>query len=217
MVHLILLMKANLIENLISTISDLAIAFSAIVASRAAWLGLRSWRKDKTWETHHDLANKILIKLFIYRDSLAGVRDPAFKDYDLPVPPNYAEMSREQISYFGESEAYKNRWEKVGKVRSEMYADLISAEVFWGNELRSMFKEKLYSLESELLIYIRTHLKATNPDEEEDFRKSYSRILRKRREIIYDDKYYDDGEDEFSSDVSAAIAEIENYIRARIV
>lgn len=190
------------------------IALSAFAGAAIAGLGLNSWKNQKRWEIDHDLAKRLLVSLFKYRDAIQGVRNPAIFSNEQPVPPEEqsVHMTNEQIRFYGISKAYENRWAKVSNLRSDLYADATEAEAYWGRDYKTAFK-KLTDLEVELAQNIRQYLTVIDPDANQDLRDSYQRMLRSNREVMY--AMYDDG-DEYWRDFEAALYNVEDYLRLKM-
>ncbi len=83
---------------------------------------------------------------------------------EMPATPEDAGITGpEQKRFYGRRKAYEARWEKVRSVRSELYPELLEAEVFWDQELTALMKP-LFQLEMDLLIAIQDQLELENPD-----------------------------------------------------
>lgn len=203
---------------MISILPDLLIAFSAIVAARAAWLGLSGWRSQKRWEVDHELARRFLINLYKYRDAIAGVRNAVMWAHEMPSPSKEKadKMSIEQIRFYGTAEAYTNRWQKVIDSRLLIYADLTEAEALWGILAKDHFNQ-IYKLEVELSITIQSYLRAINPDNSDDERAAASRILESKRDIKYDTSGAgEEFKDEFHADFKLAMEPLEKLLKEKL-
>jgi hypothetical protein len=179
-----------------------------------AILGLSTWKRQLKGKVEYDLAKKILKLLFQYRDSIESVRRSAMWAHEMPSPPeeNSKNFTWEQKNYYGQSEAYKNRWEKVRIVRSELYPELLEAEVIWGENLNQLLHQ-LFQLEQELLFAIEDQLEVNNPnvmpDEKEHLTTPESR--KARRKILY--SKLSTKEDEFKESFSEELEKISNYLK----
>ena len=122
----------------ISIAKDMVLIAAAVIGSCVAIIGLNTWQKQLKGKSEHDLSRRLLVSLFKYRDAINGVRHPAMWAHEQPSPPEgeAKNMSQEQIRYYGTSKAYQARWDKVQKVKSDLYADLLEAEALWGDEVR---------------------------------------------------------------------------------
>jgi hypothetical protein len=134
---------------------------------------------------------------------------------EMPNPPvEKAEtMSGEDIAYYGKSHAYQARWQKVSDVRIDLQAELLEAEVLWGGELNKLF-EALFKLEHELFVAVQNYLSLSNPKESETRKIAIEKRQLNARDILYD-SLEEDG-DEFTKDVSRAIAPIEQYLKPHL-
>ncbi len=186
-----------------------------MIAAIVAVMGLNTWKKQLVGQKDYELAHRMLVSVFKYRDAIDGVRHPAMWVNEMPYPPEdqAKKMSREQIRFYGTAEAYQKRWDKVREARSAIYADSLEAEALWGNGLEGILK-KAYTLEQELVSYIRTHLVTIDPDADERRKESYRAILDKKREVIYDD--LGEEPDEYKKDFREAVKGIEEYLKPKL-
>lgn len=196
-------------------IKDLIVAGAAITAAIVAVKGLDTWRRQLKGHSEYELSRRILVALFKYRDAVNGVRHPAIWNYEMPKPSEeeIKSMDSDQIRYYGTSKAYQARWEKVQEQRTSLYADLLEAEAFWGNELNTHFNE-IFSLQHELFTKIRHHLELINPEVPEHAKDAIRRIDEKKRDIMYDDLA--EKPDKFKSDLIAAIKKVEVYLKPKL-
>ena len=72
-------------------------------------------------------------------------------------------MSRERSRWVGTKEAYQKRWDVLSKARSEMQAELLEAEVLWGNDIKKLF-DPLFDVENDLYFHTITMLDSLDPD-----------------------------------------------------
>lgn len=198
----------------IENFSNTLIALSTVAGAAIGGLGLNSWKNQKRWEIDHDLAKRLLVNLFKYRDAIQGVRNPAIFSNEQPAPPEEqaARMTDEKIRFYGITKAYENRWAKVSNLRAELYADATEAEAYWGRDYKTAFK-RLTDLEMELAQNIRLYLTIIDPDTNQARRDSYQEILRAEREVMY--AIYDDSDD-YWRDFEAALEAVETYLRVKM-
>ena len=130
-----------------------------------------------------------------------------------PAEDKVKKMNDEQKFFYGISEAYSARWNKVQIERTLLYADLLEAEAIWGDELKNLFK-KIFDLENELVKCIRHYLLLRNPDADEASKEAIREIGRKNRDILYDD--LSDKPDEYKRDLLSAIEKVEKYLKPNL-
>lgn len=136
--------------------------------------------------------------------------------YEMPAPPNEDRetMSEEDVQHYGYATAYQNRWEKVVEARDELQTELFEAEVLWGKEINTRYSA-CFTLEKELWVYLLTYLESRNPRASPGMQEAKERVLANRRDVLREFSSVDE-EDEFSRDVSAAIARIEDFLKPRL-
>ena len=203
------------VAEFVSIAKDVVVGIAALVGAVVAVLGLGTWKRQIKGQSDYDLARRLLVTVFKYRDAVDGVRHPAMWADEMPLPSaeESERMSREQSRFYGVSRAYQSRWEKVQVERASLYADTLVAEALWGDELKRLFKD-LYSLEHELLACIRLYLDAINPDIPDDTKDATAEIRKKRRDIMYDD-LSEDG-DEYRKQFRSKVEAVEKYLKSKL-
>jgi len=204
----------------IAIFKDIIISSAAFVGTYVAVKGLGIWRKQLIGHAEYDLSRRLLVSLYKYRDVINGVRHPVIWGHEMPHPPKDKEetMTREQIRFYGTSEAYRTRWDKVQTERTSLYADLLEAEALWGVELNDLFKA-IFNLQHELLTNVRHHLELIDPDTDESKKESIRGIRKKKREVMYDELSYDENEDEdeYKKEFKEAAKNIEGYLKPKLI
>ena len=195
-----------------SALANVVMAIAAAGGAIAAIRGLNAWKSQSVWAADNDLARRILITLYRYRDSLFAVRHPAMYDGEMKVDDKDSErMTPDQKRQQGVILAYVRRWERHQPVENELDALLQEANAVWGGELSDKVAS-LKSLQSELFRYIRLHLDAhyRGPSE---LAKEYRKILKGERNILYDLMNEDDV---FRIDFAAGMKPVETYLRKKL-
>lgn len=201
--------------EIITTIKDIVLAGAAVTGAVVAIKGLGTWQRQLKGQWEYELSRRILVNLFKYRDSISGVRHPVMWANEMPYPPEEKakSMSHEQIRFYGTSKAYQVRWDKVQEQRAALYADLLEAEAIWGAELNMLFK-LVFDLQHELFTCVRHYIELMDPDRRESSKEAIRKIDEKSRDIMYDD--LSDEPDEYKSDLLAAIASIETFLKPKL-
>jgi hypothetical protein len=201
--------------EILSIIKEIVITGAAITGSIVAVKGLSTWQRQLKGQSEYDLSRRILVSLFKYRDAINGVRNPAMWADEMPSPPEEKSktMNSDQISFYGTSNAYQARWDKVQEERTSLYADLLEAEAIWGTELNDLFKV-VFDLQHELFTRIRHYLILINPDLTEAKKTAIEKIDKNKRDIIYDD--LGEKPDEYKSNLIDAIKVIESYLKPKL-
>lgn len=123
-------------------ITDVITSGAALTAAVVAVRGLSTWQHQLKGQSEYDLARRILVSVFKYRDALIGVRHPAMWANEMPYPSKEKAdtMTQDQIRFYGIAEAYQARWDKVQEQRTSLYTDLLESEAIWGNELETFVR-----------------------------------------------------------------------------
>ncbi|MCW9058473.1 MAG: hypothetical protein OQL11_06355 [Gammaproteobacteria bacterium] len=201
--------------EIIALSKDLIISAAAVVGAIVAVKGLSTWQRQLKGKSEYDLSRRLLVSLFKYRDTIDGVRHPIMWAYEMPLPSKEEadKMSKDLIRFYGTSKAYQERWDKVQKERTSIYADLLESEALWGNDLKNLFKV-LFDLQHELLINVRHYLELIDPDVSQAKKEAVERIQQKKRDIMYDD--LSDEEDEYKKEFKKGIDDIEKYLKPKL-
>lgn len=200
----------------VSDVKDAVTTIAAGVGIYVALAGLSTWKRQLKGQTDHDLARRILVTAYRYREAIKGVRHPAMFGNEFPEPPEpqRARMHPDQIRHYGLAQAYQNRWNKVQEQRVELYTSLLEAEALWGTELKDKLFANVFNLEWELFTAVRHHLQLSNPDENEATKDAIERLSVNNRDILYDSLEKDG--DAFSRDFATAIGSVETYLKPKL-
>jgi hypothetical protein len=208
-------MTEMIFSEIVSLVKDLILSGAAVTGAVVAIKGLGTWQRQLKGQSEYELSRRILVSLFKYRDSINGVRNPVMMGYEMPTPPENESknMSYEQINYYGTSKAYQNRWDKVQKERTTLYADLLEAEALWGKELNDLFKI-IFDLERELFINIHNYLTVINPDTDPAMKEAMQKIRKSKRDIMYSE--FGDESEVYQNEFKAGVENIERYLKPRL-
>lgn len=203
------------IAEVITVVKDLALSIGAAIGIYVALRGLNTWNRQLKGSVEYDLTRRLLRCSYKLREAMKGVRNPIMFGNEIPIPPEEEgkRMSFEERRYYGTSQAYQRRWDKVSEVRSELQTELLEGEVIWGKVIHEKFAP-LFELQRELFSDVHAYLIVCNPSEHEESRRAMSEIRKKRREVLYSEM----GEepDPFSKDVDTAIMNIETYLKPHL-
>lgn len=203
------------IAEVITVTKDAVLTIGAIVGSYVALRGLNTWNRQLKGGVEYDLTRRLLRCTYKLREAMKGVRNPIMFGGEIPSPPEEEgkKMSAEERRYYGMSQAYQLRWDKVSEVRNEHQTELLEGEVIWGKVIHEKF-EPLFALQRELFSDVHSYLVVCNPSEHEDSRRAMSEIRRKRREVLYSG--LGEEPDPFSEDVEKAITNIETFLKPHL-
>ena len=200
--------------QVVSGTKDFVLMLAGCIGVFVAWQGLHTWQRQLKGASDYDLARRILIALFKFRDAINGVRFPAMWSNEMPAPSENAakNMSEREIRHFGTVSAYQARWEKVRAERSNLYAELLESEAVWGPELTTLFKP-VFSLEHELSTAVRNYLEVMDPNTRPETVDAIETIRRRKRDILYDD-LSEEGDD-YRKDFKTAVKAISDYVKPK--
>ena len=203
------------VAEIVAVTKDVVLTVGAVVAMYVAVRGLNTWNRQLKGGVEYDLTRRLLKCTYRLREAIKAVRNPVMFANELPNPPDAEAlaMSNEQRRYYGLSQAYQGRWNKVTVTRDDLQTELLEAEVIWGKAIHEQI-EPLFALQRELFSDIHAYLIVCNPSENEDSRHANSEIRRKRREVLYDTSSFEP--DPFSEDVEKAIASIETFLKPHL-
>ncbi|NWA41107.1 hypothetical protein HX871_18850 [Pseudomonas reactans] len=190
--------------------------FSVMGVGFAAYIGisgLATWKRQTKGTADHELARRILIALYGYRDAIRKVRNPMVLSFEMEPGKDEKPDDDPKLKNINENRrVYGRRFENLGKSKNPLSVALVEAEAVWGYELLERMAA-LFRLERELFSHVRSFLISIDPKDEE-LQVAYRRILRKGRDILYET---DMADDEFHNDLLAAIGHIEAYLREKLL
>ena len=203
------------IAELFAVTKDATLAICAVVGMYVALRGLNTWNRQLKGGVEYELTRRLLRCTYKLREAIKTVRNPVMFGIEMPNPPEEErkKMSAEEQRYYGTSQAYQRRWDKVSEARSELQTELLEAEVLWGKIIYEQF-EPLFKLQQELFADVHSYLVVCNPEEHEKSREVMSEIRRKRREVLY--SMFGDMPDAFSDDIEKTISDIENFLKPHL-
>ena len=198
----------------IALFKDFVLSVAAITGAIVAVKGLGTWQRQLKGQSEYELARRILVTLYKYRDRIDGVRYPGMWPHEMPFPSEdeAKKMSAEQIQSYGTSMAYQARWDKVQLERTSLNADLLEAEAIWGDELKNLFA-KVFDLEFDLFICISQYAAIKYPDEAS--KETIRNIVKKKRDIRFD--YLGGKPDDYKQDLIIAFENIEKYLKPKLI
>lgn len=196
------------LDQLASIARDLIVTIAAAVGAVVAVCGLNTWNRQLKGGSEYELARRVLKRTYLLRDAFMRVRSPFMFATEMPKPPTVGDRvpTREEERYYGVSEAYQARWNRVIEARTELQSELLEAEVLWGKEAIKDF-EPLFKLQGELLLAIQHLVFMLDPALSYEFKQARDKVQSKRRDIVYENLGDDD--DKFNNDVAASLSKIE--------
>ncbi|WAH56594.1 hypothetical protein LZ023_26810 [Pseudomonas silvicola] len=202
-------------KDVFGVIGTLVSAAGVGVAAYVGCSGLKTWKRQNKGTSDHDLARRILIEMYKYRDALSYVRSPALWSHEVQLSKEERiGLSSEQEAFKGQSQAYHRRLAEADRFKASLLTNILESEAVWGREVKELF-EPLFKLHSALAGYIGTYLRMQDPYASPDMREAYRKIHRAKPDILY---YAMDGEsDAWADSFNSLIFEIEEVLRKRLI
>lgn len=203
------------LQQYLPLVKDFILIIAAIIGAYVALTGLYTWSRQLKGSVEYDLTRRLLKSTYKLRDAVRNVRNPVMTSNEMPEPPNEnaENMRYDQIRHYGIEKAYQARWDQVYEIRRELQADMLEAEAIWGTAVYDVFKG-LFDLQTELFINVRNYIGVSNPDLNQAIRDALHKAMNQKRDVLYE--LSADEPDEFTKDVSAAIAEVETYLKPHL-
>ena len=198
--------------------SVLGTIVTAVGVGLAAWVGfsgLATWRKQNKGTSDHELSRRVLIDLYRLRDRIKQIRNPAMlitenlHESDGSKKPNF-----QQIYFKYTAEFYQSLFSVIDEVRSGLETSILESEAVWGGELKQRVKPIL-DLQYEIFTKVVSHLGSINPNETEERVRSHLNVLSSGRNSLYESHV--EGEDTFNAEMKAALSNVEDYLRPKLI
>lgn len=190
----------------ISALANCITALAAFGAGIAAFKGLRAWREQLASNTEHDVAYRLLRQMYSVRDRIRFSRRPIKTFPEMREALKATGRDPVLASKVSEIAVYEVRWKDLQEALSSMHTDLLDAEALWGNIIVDTFRP-LTKCVAELHSAIDSHVRYLSRND------SAGTFSEHKEEILYDE-----GEDDkYSGRLAAAISQIENFLRPRLL
>ena len=199
-----------IINAIASGLTSLATVVGVIVAYR----GINTWKDQQTWKNNHDLARRMLVNLFKYREKIDNIRSPVIVpgEGDYPSEEDAVNMSAQQVSFAHTSTAYRKRVNALRDVENQLHADCLEARAIWGDCISEKMKP-VNALKGNLLHVLGLYLAVIDPDINEQRREILEERLVDRYNVIYDDLIDDDP---FKLEMARAMDNVEDYLKLKL-
>jgi hypothetical protein len=201
------------IQIYVTIIKDVVTCFAAGIAAYVGINGLRAWQVQLTGKTEYELARRMLRSVYAIRDTISFVRDREItveeeeqamkemgieftEDHPFPDTPKYKDI------------VYQLRIRRLEETKSQLEADLLEAEVTWGEEfieLLRVFDNYVRKLHSTLILHtIRVYgLDIIKHEKTEEF-----------EDVLYQNKKSE--QDTFYLEMQNAIRDVENFLKPHL-
>lgn len=193
-------------NEIITSVSTIIVALSAMTTTCIAYAGLNSWKKQHKAKISHELARDLLRSFYHLRDDIKSLRSP-FVSY-IPASENeFPDSSQEQRNFIGYKNYYQNLVDNITHSTREVYSKLLMAEVLFGPEIRKQ-SDELIRLKKELIEKLDYHLEIKNPANTEDQKE----IPREMFKAYKFNLHISGKEDQFQSDFEKQLKIIETIL-----
>lgn len=205
----------SITKDAFSIVGTFISAFGVFVALYIGLMGLATWRRQIKGTGDHELARKVLIELYKYREAIERVRSPAMWAYEVGLEIAEVNEKKPSIKWFqGMSESYSRQLSLVDSVRGPLNVVLMEAEALWGGDLKGLFSV-LFTLQHELVVYINFYLFLLNPTEDEAKCRAFKAALNKRRDIRYGIE--SEGADVYQQEFDLGLVKIEQFLKEKLI
>jgi hypothetical protein len=200
------------LPSIYTVVVDALVGAAALGGVIVARDGLQAWKAQLRGTVEYELTRRLLRATYKYRDGFSIVRNPVMFGSEHPSLPEGFSGSGDDERFHGLAGAYSKRWDRFMEARRELDAELLEAEVIWDSAIRKLY-EPLFGLQGELIATLNTYLTACNPRESAASKEACNRILRERRDSLYETNFE---ADTFSLDVTKCIADLENTLKPHL-
>ena len=200
--------------------------FSSVIASLAAiaavyigWMGLNTWKSQIKWQNDHDLARRLLVEIYRFRDAVADARNPFIWAHEM------REEGKETTSgpriadehHAGRTRAHQRRFNEIGVSGPQIYALLLEAEAVWGQDMSKLWKV-VNRLKNELMSETERYLESSHPSNKEADETAYygTKEAKLAARLVVFSNSGTDGKNEFFDRFASAIASVEDYLRTKL-
>ncbi|WP_454846110.1 hypothetical protein [Pseudomonas farris] len=204
----------SLTKDVFAVVGTLVSAAGVGLAFYVGLAGLATWRKQLRGTVSHELARKALIELYRFREAVERARSPVMlsSEFDLS-PDDDVDLSFQEKSYLRKYGGFQKRFDVIFTARAPIEATLLESEALWGRELHKLFKP-LFKLQQEFKTYVEFWFMASDPREDDDFKKAHWDAIKDKPKLIYDNMS-EDG-DEFRQRFNRCVAAIEQYLKPKL-
>lgn len=198
----------------VGTISDIAVAGSAVVAAYVAYGGVNAWQKELKGKSEYELAKEVLRSVFRVREAFKHIRHPSIYSFEYPqdLCDRSGHLAQEHKGK-GTAHVYEQRWKKMDSAFSELEEKFLDALVEWGSENQEKIVQ-LRKCRAELLTEIQDYLSRLENPEQGTWKNKDEQ--KHERSVMYqsgpNSKY-----DTFTPEIESAVKELEDWLRPHVL
>ena len=193
--------------DLIGSNSNQIIALCALLATRFAYLGIKTWKKQLIGSSRYQKAKEVLKAVYNVRNIFRDVRNPLIYHYEYKKEfLNGIGQPKSDKDYEITLHIYDSRWKFLSKAFAELENLHLEAQVEWGKE----YAEKIYSLRkcyNKLNHALEDYIESKNPS------NKYPVIIDNEITSIIFSSLSPEKPNEFSLEIEESVEEFDVWLR----
>ena len=194
-----------------SAVANIAMAGAAVGGAVAAFVGLGTWKKQFSWQNDADLARRILLASYRYRDAIFALRNPKIQGFEMVPEDGLVRPGKDPWN--GTSNAFVRRLTLVRSLRTELEGVLQEAEAQWGDHSKEHFG-RLFKEEEKLLRAVQLFLRSIDDSMLQDDRVRAMQRMKEDGNIHFRSTTAD--QDDFSRNFESLISSVSERLREKI-
>jgi hypothetical protein len=151
-----------------SAVANGFVALAAVGGAIAAFVGLGTWKNQLNWQSNNDLAKRVLLALYRYRDAIFALRNPTILGVEMVADNGTAVSSK--YPWDGTAVALARRLTLLRSMRSELDGVLQEAEAHWGVLLKLQF-DTIFKEEKRLIRAVQLFLRSLDQSSSKEDRE----------------------------------------------
>lgn len=192
----------------LGNIVTIIISISAALTAFFAWRGLSIWKKQFKAKIEYNLAHRLLISAYKYRDAISFIRQAGVIYYYSLEDKNNTYLN-DQIYYNHKCKYYENLLPSIDDLKAKIYLNAFESEIHWNSDLRSLVDE-LARVENDIRNTLKKYLKLS---------KQRSGMIMYTKDWLETEKKFfvkPGAEDEFSKEIASLIKGIEDFLKPKL-
>ena len=127
--------------NIVGIVRDLVATAAAATAGIVAVIGLNAWRSQYSAKINHEQARRLLKELYAARDMVNFIRSPFISAGEFFEARQAAGAEKPENMSSGSTDhdvarVYQSRWQVASETFRNFEAELVEAEVLWGDSAK---------------------------------------------------------------------------------
>ena len=130
----------TMFSAMVVAVSAAATAFFAYKGASYAYKGLSIWREQHGGKIESDLATRLLVSIYKYREEVEDYTIP-FINPDLILPVYAPNLSEIYQPLQAREKFHDESCGKMDSARQEIYVDIFKSKALWGGKILLIFRE----------------------------------------------------------------------------